>query len=108
MICGGSRCPRHDDDAAVTTTDLGSDQAPHQLDGAPDRLLFSQASPRGRRRRTCHNPLLRAAASASAGQLFGASPAHGPGGVLPDIDISTSTSAAALAVSHVRPRTAMY
>ena len=27
MISGGYRCPLYDDDAAVTTTDLGSDQA---------------------------------------------------------------------------------
>ena len=34
MISGGYRCPLYDDDAAVTTTDLGSDQATHQLDSA--------------------------------------------------------------------------
>jgi hypothetical protein len=27
MISGGYRCPLYDDDAAVTTADLGSDQA---------------------------------------------------------------------------------
>ena len=42
MISGGYRCPLYDDDAAVTTTDLGSDQATRQLDSAvptthPDR-----------------------------------------------------------------------
>ena len=35
MISGGYRCPLYDDDAAVTTTDLGSDQATRQLDSAP-------------------------------------------------------------------------
>ena len=34
MISGGYRCPLYDDDAAVTTTDPGSDQATHQLDSA--------------------------------------------------------------------------
>ena len=34
MISGGYRCPLYDDDAAVTTTDLGSDQATRQLDSA--------------------------------------------------------------------------
>ena len=34
MISGGYRCPLYDDDAAATTTDLGSDQATHQLDSA--------------------------------------------------------------------------
>jgi hypothetical protein len=34
MISDGYRCPLYDDDAAVTTTDLGSDQAQHQLDSA--------------------------------------------------------------------------
>src|SRR5690348_8175844 len=33
MISGGYRCPLYDD-AAVTTTDLRSDQATHQLDSA--------------------------------------------------------------------------
>ena len=37
MISGGYRCPLYDDDAAVTTTDLGSDQATHQLDSANTR-----------------------------------------------------------------------
>jgi len=32
-----TRCPLYDDDAVVTTTDLGSDQATHQLD-SPHRL----------------------------------------------------------------------
>src|SRR6476620_8322184 len=32
MISGGYRCPLYDDDAAVTTTDPGSDQSTHQLD----------------------------------------------------------------------------
>ena len=35
MISGGYRCPLSDDDAAVTTTDLGSDQTTHPLDSAP-------------------------------------------------------------------------
>ena len=35
MISGGYRCPLYDDDAAVTTTDLGSDQATHQLGQCP-------------------------------------------------------------------------
>ena len=42
MISGGYRCPLYDDDAVVTTTDLGSDQATHQLDIAhrlPRHLL---------------------------------------------------------------------
>ena len=34
MISGGYRNPLYDDDAAVTTTDLGGDQATHQLDSA--------------------------------------------------------------------------
>src|SRR6185437_2471233 len=34
MISGGYRCPLYDDDAAVTTADLGSDQATRQLDSA--------------------------------------------------------------------------
>ena len=34
MISGGYRCPLYVDDAAVTTTDLGSDQATRQLDSA--------------------------------------------------------------------------
>jgi hypothetical protein len=33
MISGGYRCPLYDD-AAVTTTNPGSDQATHQLDNA--------------------------------------------------------------------------
>ena len=37
MISGGYRCPLYDDDAVVTTTDVGSDQATHQLDSAPRR-----------------------------------------------------------------------
>ena len=47
MISGGYRCPLYDDDAAVTTTDLGSDQATHQLDsartGAPSRFASEAA-----------------------------------------------------------------
>src|SRR5262245_48256897 len=39
MISGGYRCPLYDDDAAVTTTDLGSDQATHQLDSAVEPAL---------------------------------------------------------------------
>ena len=45
MISGGYRCPLYDDDAAVTTTDLGSDQATRQLDsalGAAARWLTGQ------------------------------------------------------------------
>ena len=34
MISGEYRCPLYDDDAAVTTTDFGIDQATHQLDSA--------------------------------------------------------------------------
>ena len=34
MISGGYRCPLYDDDATATTTDLGSDQATHQVDSA--------------------------------------------------------------------------
>jgi hypothetical protein len=45
MICGGYRCPLYDDDAAVTTTDLGSDQATHQLDSAPARKANSGPLP---------------------------------------------------------------
>ena len=41
MISGGYRCPLYDDDAAVTTTDLGSDQAIHQLDAMKGRGLRS-------------------------------------------------------------------
>ena len=43
MISGGYRCPLYDDDAAVTTTDLGSDQATHQLDSAPERAPVRSA-----------------------------------------------------------------
>ena len=42
MISGGYRSPLYDDDAVVTTTDVGSDQATHQLDSAhrlPRHLL---------------------------------------------------------------------
>ena len=45
MISGGYRCPLYDDDAAATTTDLGSDQATHQLDSAPARKANSGPLP---------------------------------------------------------------
>ena len=49
MISGGYRCPLYDDDAAVTTTDLGSDQATHQLDSADslDVKVFGVLKDRG-------------------------------------------------------------
>jgi len=55
------------------------------------------------------DPLLRAWASASAGSSSERVRRTGPAACfLKNVDISTSTAAAALAVSHVRPRIAMY
>src|SRR6476660_6005768 len=44
MISGGYRCPLYDDDAAVTTTDPGSDQSTHQLDNAIASTLAPTSS----------------------------------------------------------------
>jgi len=54
------------------------------------------------------DPLLRAWASASAGSSSERVRRTGRAAYFLDFDISTSTSAAALAVSQVRPCTAMY
>jgi hypothetical protein len=50
MISGEYRCPLYDGDAAATTTDLGTDQATHQLDSS----LWSLASGPAR---TVHVPV---------------------------------------------------
>ena len=50
MISGGYRCPLYDDDAAATTTDLGSDQATHQLDSAYTAVPFASKQITSRRR----------------------------------------------------------
>jgi hypothetical protein len=65
MISGGYRCPLYNDDAAVTTTDPGSNQPTHQLDSALAGAPATEGADRGEDR-----PAVYGDAAYGAGELL--------------------------------------